>query len=65
MARQELQLALSLKHEDHFRKAYLVPALAANIIEMTLPETPRSSKQRYRLTALGLQRQYDIIKARR
>jgi len=23
------------------------------VIEMTLPDTPRSSKQRYRLTAIG------------
>jgi len=53
MSRQQLQQALALKHEDHFRQAYLVPALEAGLIEMTLPETPRSSKQRYRLTDKG------------
>ena len=53
MSRQSLQKALGLKHEDHFRAAYLVPALEAALIEMTLPDTPRSGNQRYRLTALG------------
>ena len=54
MTRQRLQEAL-LKHEDHFRKAYLIPALRAGLIEMTIPDKPRSSKQRYRLTAAGSQ----------
>jgi len=53
MSRQQIQSALGLKGEEHFRTAYLKPALVANVIEMTLPDTPRSSKQRYRLTALG------------
>jgi ATP-dependent DNA helicase RecG len=48
-----MQNALELKHEDHFRKAHLLPALAPNLIEMTIPDKPKSSKQRYRLTALG------------
>ena len=29
-------------------------ALAAGLIEMTLPDKPRSSKQRYRITPPGL-----------
>ena len=53
MTRQRLQEALGLKHEDHFRKAYLIPALRAGLIEMTIPDKPRSSKQSYRLTAAG------------
>ena len=57
LSRQALQESLGLKHVEHFRKAYLVPALAAKVIEPTLPDTPRSSKQRYRLTSLGLQQQ--------
>jgi ATP-dependent DNA helicase RecG len=55
MSRQQIQSALALKSEEHFRTAYLKPALVAKVIEMTLPDTPRSSKQRYRLTALGKQ----------
>jgi len=48
-----LQRALVLKDEEHFRKAYLLPALEAGLIEMTIPEKPRSSKQKYRLTKKG------------
>ena len=51
--RQHLQEALGLKHEDHFRKAYLSPALQAGLIEMTIPDKPRSRNQRYRLTPAG------------
>jgi len=54
MKRQEIQAALGLKHEDHFREAYLVPSLKLGVIEMTIPDKPRSSKQRYRITQLGL-----------
>ena len=53
MTRQRLQEALGLKHKDHFRKAYLIPALKFGLIEMTIPGKPRSSKQRYRLAAAG------------
>lgn len=53
MKRSELQAALGLKHEDHFREAYLRPALDAGVVEMTIPDKPRSSRQKYRLTALG------------
>ena len=53
MKRKEIQSTLNLKHEDHFREAYLIPALEAGYIEMTIPDKPRSSKQRYRITALG------------
>ena len=55
MTRQQMQDALALKHRDHFEKAYLKPALTAQMIEMTIPDAPRSSKQRYRLTAQGRQ----------
>ena len=51
MTRQQLQQALGLKDDDHFRKAYLQPALDAGLIEMTVPDKPRSSRQKYRLPA--------------
>ena len=53
MTRQQIQESLGLKHEDHFRKAYLLPALQAGLIEMTIPDKPRSRNQRYRLTPKG------------
>jgi ATP-dependent DNA helicase RecG len=49
-SRQQIQQALGLNDAEHFRKTYLLPALSAVLVEMTLPDTPRSSKQRYRLT---------------
>ena len=53
MSRQELINALGMTHREHFRNAYLKPALDAGVIEMTLPDKPTSSLQRYRLTPLG------------
>ena len=55
MSRPALQEAMGLKNAEHFRKAYLVPAITAGYLEMTLPSTPRSTKQAYRVTALGQQ----------
>jgi len=53
MSRQAIQDALGLANREHFRKAYLAPALEQGVIEMTLPDKPNSRSQRYRLTALG------------
>lgn len=36
-----------------FRHAFLRPMLAAGLVEMTIPDKPRSSKQKYRLTNKG------------
>lgn len=46
--RQELQEKLGLANRDHFRKAYLLPALEAGCIVPTLPDKPNSSRQKYR-----------------
>ncbi|MDR1856320.1 MAG: hypothetical protein LBR22_04075 [Desulfovibrio sp.] len=53
MTRQELQDSLGLANRDHFRKAYIMPALNAGLIEMTKPDAPNSRSQRYRLTSRG------------
>lgn len=60
MKRKEIQALLGLKHEDYFREAYLSPALEAGLIEMTIPDKPRSSKQKYRLTKKGRQFLSDV-----
>ena len=52
--RQQIQSALGLKGGEHFRTAYLKPALEMRVVEMTLPDKPTSRNQRYRLTAIGL-----------
>jgi len=49
----ELMARLGLSHRPSFYYGYLQPALAAGEIEMTIPEKPRSSQQRYRLTEKG------------
>lgn len=51
--REELQKATGLKDREHFRKTYLEQLLVAGWLEMTIPDKPRSSKQRYRTTDLG------------
>ena len=51
--KHELKKLLGLKNDEHFRKAYLVPAIKNELIEMTIPSKPTSSKQKYRLTEKG------------
>jgi hypothetical protein len=53
MDRQSLQKALGLKAKKNFRLVYLRPALDGGLIEMTIPDKPRSSRQRYRMTGKG------------
>ena len=49
----ELLDKLSIKHRASFRTTYLVPALTQELIEMTLPDKPKSPNQKYRLTTKG------------
>ena len=51
--RKELQKKLELRNDEHFRKAYIVPALEAGLIEYTIPDKPNSRLQKYRLTEKG------------
>jgi len=48
MSREELQKALGLNDRKSFRERYLVPALKAGFVEMTLPDKPKSRFQKYR-----------------
>ena len=52
-SRRELQDRLGLQDDDHMRIAYIMAALTAGLIEMTLPDKPNSRLQKYRLTAKG------------
>ena len=53
MSRAELMDALGLADRSHFAQNYLQPGINAGLIEMTVPDRPRSRRQRYRLTGLG------------
>lgn len=52
--RQDLQDKLKLANRENFRKNYLQSALDEELIELTIPEKPNSSKQKYRLTEKGI-----------
>jgi len=54
-SKRELMACLGLHDSKHFVRSYLQPALTAGYLERTIPDKPHSSKQRYRLTALGRQ----------
>lgn len=49
-----LMQAIGLSDRRNFRERYLRPALESGLVEMTIPEKPQSSKQRYRLTQRGV-----------
>ena len=48
LSAKELMERVGLKHRPTFRENYLLPALEQKLIEMTFPEKPNSSKQKYR-----------------
>ncbi len=49
MSREDLQ------DVEPLQKSYIQPVLASKVIEMTIPERPTSSKQKYRISAAGKQ----------
>ena len=55
MSRLDIMGALGLSDEKHFRQHYQQTAIRLGLIEMTLPDKPRSRNQRYRLTDKGKQ----------
>jgi hypothetical protein len=60
LLREELQARVGITDRKYFRIDFLTPAIEANLVEMTIPEKPNSSKQRYRLTALGTQVKHEL-----
>jgi ATP-dependent DNA helicase RecG len=49
----EIRTKMNLKDRTHIREHYIDPALALGLIEMTIPEKPKSRLQKYRLTDNG------------
>jgi predicted HTH transcriptional regulator len=52
-SREELQQQVGMADRKHFREALLNPLLAAQWVELTIPEVPQSRLQKYRLTTKG------------
>lgn len=50
---KEILIALNLKHRPTLLSSYIKPAIALNLVEMTNPASPKSPKQKYRLTKKG------------
>ena len=50
----ELMTHSGYSQRSYFKARYIEPLLAGGILRMTVPHKPRSSKQRYVLTATGL-----------
>lgn len=48
LSAKDLMKKLGLKHRQSFSNLYLRPALKFGLIEMTVPDKPNSSKQKYR-----------------
>jgi predicted HTH transcriptional regulator len=53
MTRTQIQDSLGLKDKKNFQDKYLSPALVEGLIEMTVPDKPKSSNQGYRLSSKG------------
>jgi len=53
MTRKEIQNKLFLSDEKHFREKYQQTAIEFGLIEMTIPDKPKSRNQKYRLTEMG------------
>ena len=53
MSRDEIMSSLGLNDRKNFREVYLNPAIEYNLVSLTIPDKPTSSKQKYRLTELG------------
>jgi ATP-dependent DNA helicase RecG len=53
LSRAQLQKAAEFHDREHFVNEHLNPLLVAGLVEMTIPDKPRSSKQRYRITEKG------------
>ena len=53
---KEMMAFLHLRHRETFMKNYLHPLMENKLLAMTIPDKPRSSKQRYIITPKGLKK---------
>ena len=52
-SRTEIMEIIGVKHRPSFSDNYIQPALEMSLIELTIPDKPNSSRQKYRLTQKG------------
>ena len=55
MKSADIQASLQLKHRGYFKNNYLDPSINEGLVEMTMPDIPKSPNQMYRLTQKGLE----------
>ncbi len=60
--RDELLEIMGLRSRKSFKQNYIDPAIREGYLEMTLPDTPKSKNQQYRLTAKGKELQKKLKK---
>lgn len=53
LSRNEIMDKFSLKHRPSFLYSYLKPAINIKVVQMTIPDKPKSSKKKYYLTQSG------------
>ena len=51
----DIQKQLNYSDRTYFKKNFIAPLLDAGLLEMTIPDKPTSSQQKYQTTAKGLQ----------
>lgn len=52
----EMMELVRIKHRPTFLYNYLQPAIELGLVELTIPDKPNSSKQKYKLTPKGKHR---------
>ena len=51
----EIMNQLKLTHREHFRSDILKPLLEDGLLQLTIPDKPKSPNQKYRITDKGLE----------
>jgi len=62
--RSALQEIVTIKSRRYFIAEYLNPGIEQGFLEMTIPDKPQSSKQRYRLTEKGRSLKKELLEAK-
>ena len=53
LSKKEILVALDMKHRPTLEQYYIKTALELGLIEMTQPDSPRSTTRKYRFTEKG------------